>query len=75
MNIIETIKAKLSSIGAGMVAIGIASTLLSFFNYNLRLLMWIDLWGTTIGWIIRVLLIIGGGAIYLLLNKEEEENN
>lgn len=75
MDIIETIKAKLPSIGAGMAVMGVASTLLSFFNYNLRLLMWIDLWGTSMGWIIRILLIVGGGAIYLLLNKEEEEIN
>lgn len=75
MDIIETVKAKLPSIGAGMAVMGIASTLLSFFNYNLRLLMWIDLWGTSVGWIIRILLIVGGGAIYLLLNKEEKENN
>jgi hypothetical protein len=63
MDIIETVKAKLPSIGAGMAVMGIASTLLSFFNYNLRLLMWIDLWGTSVGWIIRILHIVGGGAI------------
>lgn len=67
----ETIKSKLSSIGAGMVLYGIASIVLSFFNYNLKLLSWIDIWGESMGWIIRIALIVGGGALYLLFNKDE----
>lgn len=67
------IKQRLASFGAVMAVAGVASTLLSFFNYNLRLLMWIDMWGTTMGWIIRIALIAGGLALFFLLNTDEEE--
>lgn len=74
MDIIEQIKERIPSIGAGMAVMGLASSILSIFDYNLRLLIWIDLWGNTTGWIIRVLLVVVGGALILLFNNKEEEN-
>jgi len=56
-----------------LAAIGIMSIVLSIFNYNLRLLAWIDIWGSTAGWIIRILLIVGGGALFILFGREEDE--
>jgi hypothetical protein len=69
----DFIKSKLSSIGALLAVFGIASAVLSFFDYNLKLLMWVDLWGTTMGWVIRVALIVVGGALFLGFNKSEDE--
>ncbi|WP_074408435.1 hypothetical protein [Aquimarina megaterium] len=70
----DFIKSKLSSIGSLLFLMGLVSAILSIFNYNLKLLIWIDLWGTFMGWVIRILLIIGGAAIYLYTAKDELEN-
>ncbi|MFD2914175.1 hypothetical protein [Psychroserpens luteus] len=48
----DTIKSKLGKGGLLLAALGIMSIVLSFFNYNIRLLSWIDIWGNTMGWII-----------------------
>lgn len=67
----DDIKLKLGKAGLILGAMGIISILLSIFNYNIRLLSWVDLWGNTIGWIIRIVLIIGGGALFFLFGREE----
>lgn len=48
-----------------MALAGIVSTLLSFVGYELRILMWIDMWGTGVGWAIRIGLIVVGAALFL----------
>ncbi|MBP7584560.1 MAG: hypothetical protein KBA61_11025 [Spirochaetes bacterium] len=62
----EWLKSQFKSIGAFLALAGIASIVLNFINWNLKILMWIDMWGSTVGWIIRVGLIIAGGILYLL---------
>lgn len=68
----DFIKSKLSSIGALLAIFGLGSAILSLFDYNLRILMWVDLWGTTMGWVIRIGLIVVGVALLFLFNKSEE---
>jgi len=63
----------MNSIGLYMAIAGIASVVLHFMNMNLRLLMWIDMWGPTVGWAIRIGLIVVGGALFLLGAGGEEE--
>jgi len=63
----------MSSIGLYMALAGIISTVLHFMNMNLKLLMWIDMWGPTVGWAIRIGLIVVGGALFLLGAKGGEE--
>lgn len=67
------IKAKIGKVGLLLAVLGIISILLSFFNYNIKLLMWIDLWGETMGWVIRIGCIVVGGALFMLWGREEEE--
>ena len=55
----EAILSKLTSIGGFLALAGVLSSVLYFIDYNLRILMWIDLWGPIVGWLIR------GGAIVL----------
>ncbi|HPA72391.1 MAG TPA: hypothetical protein PKY31_08985 [Spirochaetota bacterium] len=62
----EWLKSQFKSLGAFLAFAGIASIVLHFINWNLKILMWIDMWGSTVGWIIRVGLIIAGGILYLL---------
>lgn len=68
----ETIKAKIGKGGLLIAAMGIISSLLYLFNYNIRLLAWIDMWGDTMGWIIRVLLVVVGGILFFLWGREED---
>ncbi len=68
----EDIKTKIGQGGLLIAAMGIISALLYVFNYNIRLLSWIDMWGDTMGWIIRAVLVIVGGALFFLLGREEE---
>lgn len=69
----DDIKSKLGKAGLALGAMGILTILLSIFNYNIRLLAWVDLWGNTMGWVIRILLIVGGGALYWFFGNTEEE--
>tara|TARA_R110000751_G_scaffold214264_2_gene317750 strand:- start:425 stop:637 length:213 start_codon:yes stop_codon:yes gene_type:complete len=69
----DIIKSKLGKGGLLLAALGIMSIVLSFFNYNIRLLSWIDIWGNTMGWIIRILLIAGGGALFFLFGNENDD--
>lgn len=67
------IKAKIGQAGLIIGAMGIMSIVLSFFNYNVRLLAWIDLWGDTMGWVIRILLIVVGAALFFMLGGSDDE--
>ncbi|MDX1284947.1 MAG: hypothetical protein R3182_08050 [Draconibacterium sp.] len=69
----ENIKSKLGQGGLVLAAMGIISALLSFFNYNIRLLSWIDVWGSTMGWILRIVFVIVGGALFFLFGRASEE--
>jgi hypothetical protein len=58
---------------AGFVAIaGVISSVLTLFGYELRILMWIDLWGTGVGWAIRAGLVVVGAAVFFLLPSGEQ---
>lgn len=69
----ESIKTKLGQGGLVLAAMGLVSALLSIFNYNIRLLAWIDSWGIAMGWVLRVVLILTGGVLFLLFGRTEEE--
>lgn len=69
----ETIKSKLGKGGLILAAMGIISIVLSIFNYNIRLLAWVDVWGNTMGWVIRFLLILVGGLLYFFFGNYEDE--
>jgi len=60
------ILSQLGSIGGFLAAAGVMSSVMIFFGYNLKILMWIDMWGPAIGWVIRIALIVGGIALVIL---------
>lgn len=68
----ENLKGRIGQIGLLIGVMGIMSIVLSIFNYNVRLLAWVDLWGGTMGWIIRILLIVVGGALFFIFNRDDE---
>lgn len=68
----ENIKSKLGQGGLVLAVMGLISALLSIINYNIRLLAWIDSWGSTMGWVLRIILILAGGALFFLFGRAEE---
>jgi hypothetical protein len=64
----------MKSIGTYLMIFGAASILLYFFEMNLRLLSWIDNWGVTAGWIIRIGLIVLGLVLFIMGKRREEGN-
>ena len=67
----EKLKDKLSTVGAFLSAAGILSSLLAIFNYEVRILAWINLWGVGVAWAIRLGLILGGAAIFKIFKPAE----
>ena len=54
----------MKSFGSLLLLLGIGSFVLNLAGYEFSLLMWIDMWGETVGWAIRGALIVGGGALW-----------
>jgi hypothetical protein len=52
-------------IGAILVIMGSLSAVLSLIGYELRLLIWIDLFGPVGAWLVRALLVGGGALLYV----------
>ncbi len=69
----DFIREKIGQFGAFLALIGVLSAVLSIFNYNLRILMWVDAWGSTTGWLIRGGLVIIGLFLLLVIGKSTDE--
>jgi hypothetical protein len=63
----------MSKLGATLFVFGAMSCLLKLVGYDLILVMWVDLWGATIGWVIRGALIVGGLALWAYEAIQEED--
>jgi hypothetical protein len=62
----------MKSIGGYMFLFGLISTVLYFFDMELKILMWIETWGTTVGWAIRGGLMALGAGLWFLGGKKED---
>ncbi len=49
-----------------LVVFGIGSAILRLMNRELVILFWIDTWGETVGWVIRVGMIVAGVALWVV---------
>jgi hypothetical protein len=56
--------------GGTLFFFGVGSVVLHFLNMQFIILAWIDLWGPTIGWVIRGALIVVGGILWLIGKRE-----
>ena len=63
----------MKSWGGNLFFFGVGSIVLYFLNMEFILLAWIDMWGDTIGWGIRIGLTVVGAALWLLGKKKEKE--
>lgn len=61
------------TLGSYMIIGALGSTALSFFGYNFKLLMWIDMWGETVGWVIRASLLVVGLIMFGIAKPEEKK--
>ena len=62
----------MKKLGGTLFFFGVGSTVLYFLGMQFIILAWIDLWGSTIGWMIRGALIIAGAILWLIGRKEEK---
>lgn len=71
----DFIKSNLSAVGAFLLGAGIISIVLAIlFHFNIasievRLLLWIDMWGEEIGWLIRMGVTALGAALFFFGKK------
>lgn len=63
----------LANLGGFLAISGIISSVLYLIDYNLKILMWIDSWGSTMGWVIRGGLILAGAALFFLIGHSTGE--
>ncbi|MDR0181764.1 hypothetical protein [Lysobacter arvi] len=60
------------SLGSLLILLGVGSFVLNHFNYEFKLLAWVDHWGPSTGTMIRVGCIVLGAALWLLSPRSAE---
>jgi hypothetical protein len=61
----------MKKLGGYLFFFGLGSMVLTLINMEFIILAWIDLWGPTIGWIIRIAMAVVGGALWLIGRSAE----
>jgi hypothetical protein len=61
----------MKSLGGNLFFFGVGAIVLYFLQMEFIVLAWIDMWGPTVGWSIRIGLVVVGGALWLMGNKKE----
>ena len=69
----DKMKKNIAGLGGIMALMGVVSSALYFIDYELRLLMWIDEWGTAAAWGIRAGLIVVGAGLALAFGSGNDE--
>ncbi|QHI35536.1 hypothetical protein IMCC3317_08820 [Kordia antarctica] len=66
----------MKTIGMYLAIFGIGSIILSFMNMQFTLLMWIDNWGETTGWAIRIGMTFVGAILFFIgLSQQEADHH
>ena len=68
-------KLKLQKLAGILVFLGLGSIVLSLFDYNFVLLAWMEFFGTTIAWGIRITLVVIGAILYFKYDVDDSELN
>ena len=53
-------------IGSTLLFFGCGSTLLYMIQFEFVIMMWIDIWGESVAWIIRAVMIVLGGILFFM---------
>lgn len=57
--------------GGYLFFFGVGSIVLDLVNMQFVILAWIDMWGPTVGWVIRIGLAAIGGGLWLMGRSRE----
>ena len=61
----------MKKLGGYMFFFGVGSIVLDMINMQFVILAWIDMWGPTVGWVIRIGLAAIGGVLWLVGRSQE----
>lgn len=61
-------------LGSTLFFFGAGSIVLYFLNMQFIILEWIDHWGSTVGWGIRIGMAVVGGALWLMSPRPAAES-
>ena len=61
----------MKGIGGLMMLLGAGSFLLNMLGHEFILIMWIDLWGPTVGILLRIAMIVVGAGLWFVGHKQE----
>jgi len=61
------------NIGSTLLFFGIGSIVLNYIDMQFIILSWIDMWGPTVGWIIKGAMILVGAILFFASRKEEAQ--
>ncbi len=64
----------MKQLGGTLFFFGVGSIILYFLHMQFFILAWIDHWGPTVGWAIRIGLAAVGGAMWLVGPKPAAES-
>jgi hypothetical protein len=62
----------MKTFGGYLLFFGIGSILLHFIGMQFKLLSWIDAWGDTTGWAIRIGIAVVGALLWFLGSRKDE---
>ena len=65
-------QAQLSALKTTISLFGAGSIILHFLDMNFTILSWIDNWGNTIGWGIRIALVVIGVILFIIGGTDDE---
>ncbi len=64
----------MKQIGGALFFFGVGSIVLNLLHREFAILLWIDHWGSAVGWGIRIALAVVGGALWLFAPKPAAES-
>ena len=65
-------KSKISSAGVFLLLLGIASIVMYFIGFVPKILVWVDNWGDSVGWAIRIGIVVLGALLFLASKKMKD---
>ncbi|MFN8578988.1 MAG: hypothetical protein U0354_19340 [Candidatus Sericytochromatia bacterium] len=65
---------QISQLGVFFTIMGAGSFILNLIGFQFKLLIWIDHWGTSTGFLIRIGLIIVGAILFFVTLKPSEQS-
>jgi hypothetical protein len=71
----DRIASRVANFGALLACFGAVSSVITFFDYELRILMWIELWGPLVAWGIRLGLIAVGVGIFFVAGMLDKSDS